>query len=67
MIDGIDETLARKSMYRVNMNPDIENTIKWCATCLEYQQTQPHEKTIPYEVLCKPWKVIGADIISLKK
>ena len=32
----------------VNMNADIKNTIMWCATCMEYQWTQPQEKPIPY-------------------
>ena len=49
-------------MYWINMNADMENTMKQCTTCLEYQQTQPNEKTIPYEVPCKPWEVVGTDI-----
>ena len=57
--------LMRELVYGVNMNADIENTMKLCATCLEYQQTLPQEKTIPYEVSCKPWKVVGADIFLL--
>ena len=32
------------------MNADIKNNIKQCVTCLEYQQIQPQEKTIMYEV-----------------
>ena len=39
--------------------------MKQCATCLEYQQTLPHEKTIPYEVLHKPWGVVSADTFSI--
>ena len=27
---------VRESVYWVNMNADIENTIKQCATCLDY-------------------------------
>ena len=46
------------------MNADIENTMKQCATCLDYQQTQPYEKMIPHELLCKPWEVADADIFS---
>ena len=53
-------------MYLANINADIENTINWCATCLEYHQTQPQEKAIQFEVLCKLYKVIGADIFFLK-
>ena len=31
--------LPRESVYWVNMNADMENAIKQCATCLEYQKT----------------------------
>ena len=54
--------LATDLLYWVNMNADIGNSIKQCATCLEYQQTQPEEKAIPYEVASKPWEAVGADI-----
>ena len=47
------------------MNTGIENTVKQCATCLEYQETQPHKKTILYEIAFKPWEVVGADIFSI--
>ena len=59
--------LACESVYWVNMNADIKNTMKQCTTCLDYQQTQPHEKTTSYNILCKPWEVAGADISSVKK
>ena len=48
--------LVRESVYFVKMNADIENIIMHCAKCLEYQQTQPYEKTVPYIVPCKPWE-----------
>ena len=47
------------------MNVDIENTMKQCATSPDYQQIQPHEKTIPYVIPCKPWEVVGADTFSI--
>ena len=34
--------------------------------CLRYQQTHPQEKIIPYELLCKLWEVVGADIFVIK-
>ena len=46
-------------VYWVNMNADINNTVKQCATCLEYQQIQPHEKTLPYDIPCKSWEMVG--------
>ena len=48
------------------MNADTKITVKQCATCLEYQQTQQHENTILYEMPCKPCKVVDADIFSIK-
>ena len=45
--------LAHELLYWVDMNTDIENTMKQCATCIKYQQTQPHENTISYEMAYK--------------
>ena len=39
--------------------------MKQCAICLDYQQTEPHEKRIPYKPLCKPGEVAGSDIFSI--
>ena len=46
---GIEKTklLACESVYWSSINADIENYIKHCATCLEFQQTQPKEKNHP--------------------
>ena len=40
---GIEKTklLTHESVYWININTDIENHIKSCNTCLEFQQTQP--------------------------
>ena len=43
-----------------------ENTVKQCATWWEYKQMQLNEKAIPYEVPCKPWKVVVVDIFLLR-
>ena len=63
---GIKKTrlLGRELVYWMNINADIENTIKQCATFLEHQYTQPHGKTIPHEVPYKPWEVVGADFFK---
>ena len=50
----------------MNINVDIKNTIKWCATCLELQQAQPHKKTMSYEIPRKHREVVGADIFFVK-
>ena len=49
-------------MYWVNINADIESTIKPCVICLEYKQKKPQEVAIAYEVPCKTWEVVDADI-----
>ena len=48
--------LARDSVYMINMNADIEHVVKQCATCLEYQQMQPLEKALHYEIPSRPWE-----------
>ena len=57
--------LACKSVYWVNINNDIESLVKNCSTCLEFQQTQPKEKTIHHDIPIRPWDVIGADVFQL--
>ena len=60
---GIEKArlLARESVYWPNIDTDIDNTVKQYATCLDYQQTQPHERALPYDLPCRPWEVVGAD------
>ena len=55
----------RESEYLINMNADIEQTIKNCSTCLEYQPTKPQETALYYDIPCKTWMVIGADIVMV--
>ena len=58
--------LAHESVFWHNINVDIEAYIKVCATCLEFQQTQPKEKIMHHDILLRPWEVIGADVFHLK-
>ena len=58
------QLLMRESVYWTNMNADIEHTVKQCATCLEYQQTQAKERTLHYKIPYKPWEVVSADIFT---
>ena len=53
---GIEKTklLVYESVYWMRMNADIENHIKNCSTCLEFQQTQPKEKHIHLDIPSKP-------------
>ena len=64
---GIEKTklLAHDSIYWVNINNDIENHVKNCGTCLEFQQMQPKEKTIHHDIPMMPWDVIGRDGFQL--
>ena len=64
---GIEKVrlLVCQSVYWLSMNADLDNTVRHCATCLGYQLTQPHEKTMPHELPSKPWKIVGADIFSI--
>ena len=45
---GIEKTrlLACESIYWINMNGDIEEIVKKCIPCLDFQATQPKNKTI---------------------
>ena len=54
--------LAHESVYWYNISADIEEYIKNCATCLEFQQTQPKEEIIHHDIPLRPWEVLGTDI-----
>ena len=45
-----------------SINADIERYLKQCATCLEFQQTQPKKKIIHHKIPLRPWEVVGAHI-----
>ena len=64
---GIEKAklLVCKSVYWANINADIENHIKSCKTCLEFQHMQPQKKIIHHDILLRPWEVLGADIFHL--
>ena len=42
--------LACESVYRIDINADMKNTVKQCSTYMEYQESQPHEKQ--YHMKC---------------
>ena len=54
--------LAHESVYWSHINADIENHIKNCATCLEFQQMQPKEKVMHHDISLRLWEVIGTDV-----
>ena len=47
------------------MNTEIKDIVKQFATCLGCKKAQPNEKRVPYDILCKPWLVVGADIFYI--
>ena len=57
--------LARESVCWVNMKTDIENTVRQYATFQEYQQIQPQERMLLYELPYRPWEVASADIFMV--
>ena len=61
---GIEKTklLAHESVYWSDINVDMEKYIKSCATCLEFQQTQPKEKIIHHDIPLRLWEVLSADV-----
>ena len=61
---GIEKTklLTHESVYWSDVNVDIEKYITSCASCLEFQQTQPKEKIIHNDIPLRPWEVFGADV-----
>ena len=63
---GIEKAklLACKSVYWVNINNDVENHVKNCSMCLEFQLTQPKEKTIHHGIPLRLWEVIGVDVFQ---
>ena len=54
-----------ESVYWVNINNDIEKHVKNCSMCLEFQQTQPKEKTTHHDILLRPWEALGVDVFQL--
>ena len=54
--------LAKNLVYWINMNADIEHVVKQCAIYFEYQQTQPQDEVLHYEIPCTPWEVAGVDV-----
>ena len=66
---GIEKTkiLVRESVYWFNMNADIENNMKQCTTCLEYQQMQSEQRALLYEIPCRPWEVVSANVFMVNK
>ena len=64
---GIEKAklLACNSVYWVNINGDIENHMKNCATYLTLQQTPAKDKMAHNDIPTRPWEIIGAHMFTL--
>ena len=57
---------ALLEVYWLNINKKIEEMVKACAVCQEYQTQQVKEPLIPHDIPTKPWTKIGMDLFELK-
>ena len=57
--------MAHEFIYWIKINADMENTIKILPAYLDFQATQPKDKTLPHEILGRPWESVPADIFSI--
>ena len=64
---GIKKTglLMTESVYCIHISVNIEQTVKQCTKCLEFQCTKTHETALHYEIPTIPWKVADADIFMV--
>ena len=57
--------LADKSIYWTNMKTDIEEAIKSCPSCLDYQAKWPKDKVMSHEIWGRPLESVRADIFTV--
>ena len=48
------------------MNSDIEETVKKCTKCADFQRKQPSEPLIPTETPILPFMMVGTDLFNFK-
>ena len=56
---------ARDIIFWPGMNKQIEEMIKKCPTCLEFQNKQPKEPMIPHPIPSLPWNKVATDLFEL--
>ena len=57
--------LEHKYMYWINMSSDTEETVKNCATCLDFQATCAKDKIKSYEIPGRMSKSVATDIFTI--
>ena len=53
---------ARDCVFWLDINKDIEERTRTCATCQEHRRSQQKEPLIQHEVPTRPWQVLGTDL-----
>ena len=64
---GIVKTkqLARDLIFWPGMSKEIEEMVKKCEICLQYQNKQPKEPMIIHEIPSLPWNKVATDLFEL--
>ena len=57
---------AREVLYWPAMNSDIEETVKNCTKCADFQRKQPSEPLIPTETPGLPFMMVGTDLFEFE-
>ena len=57
---------AREVLYWPAMNSDIEETVKNCTKCADFQRKQPSEPLIPTETPGLPFIMVGTDLFNFE-
>jgi hypothetical protein len=56
---------AKSCVFWKNLNKDIEELIRQCPICQEYQKSNPPEPLMPHEIPTRAWQIIGTDLFYL--
>lgn len=51
-------------MYWPGMSSDVRQLIKICDVCRAFDQQQPKETFVAYEIPNRPWAKVGTDMFS---
>ncbi len=56
---------AQQNVYWPGMYKEIENAVKECGPCQEFQKSNPSETLLPHDVPTRPWQVLGTDLFTI--
>ncbi|XP_048257540.1 uncharacterized protein K02A2.6-like [Haliotis rufescens] len=65
---GIEKTKlrAKTCVFWCGIGTDIENMVKSCHVCQEFQKCQPAEPLLQHELPTRPWQVLGTDLFYME-